>query len=190
MARAVDESATDVERFAGDLEAAKRGDEAGLSSLFRAFHPRILRYLRAREQARADDIAGETWVAVAAQIGTFDGGVGPFTAWLFTIARQRLADDRRTRIRRQTNPMGDVPDGEPVRSSEESALDRMNAQHAVDLVVRRLTPDQADVVLLRVLADLSAREVGAVLGRDENWVRVTHHRAMARLKDAVRSEPV
>ena len=143
-----------------------------------------------REPHRADDIAGETWVAVAAQIGTFDGGVGPFTAWLFTIARQRLADDRRTRSRRQTNPVADVPDDRAARSGEESALDITGAQQAVDFIVRHLTRDQADVVLLRVLGDLSAREVAAVLGRDENWVRVTHHRAIARLKDQAPIAPV
>ena len=182
-ASGVGESGFDDDAFAGDLEAAKRGDEAGLSELFRIFHPRVLRYLRAREPARADDIAGETWVAVAAQIGTFEGGVGSFAAWLFTIARQRLADDRRTRARRQTNPVAEVPDGRAVSSGEDIALDHTGAQQAVDFIVRHLTRDQADVVLLRVLGDLSAREVAAVLGRDENWVRVTHHRAIARLKD-------
>ena len=176
------------EEFASDLEAAKRGDEAGLSSLFRTFHPRVLRYLRAREPGRADDIAGETWVAVAARIGAFDGGVGPFTAWLFTIARQRLADDRRTRSRRRTNPVAEVPDDRAIRSGEELALDRTSAQDAVDFILRHLTRDQADVVLLRVLGDLSAREVATVLGHDENWVRVTHHRAMARLKDQAKSK--
>jgi RNA polymerase sigma-70 factor, ECF subfamily len=183
MAHAVSDSNSDDGNFARDLEAAKDGDQAGLSSLFRAFHPRLLRYLRAREPGRADDIAGETWVAVAAQITVFDGGVGPFAAWLFTIARQRLADDRRTRTRRKTDPVPEVPDDSAIRSSEEVALDRTNAQHAVDFIVRHLTGDQADVVLLRVLGDLSAREVAAVLGRDENWVRVTHHRAIARLKE-------
>jgi RNA polymerase sigma-70 factor, ECF subfamily len=169
--------------FAGDLEAAKRGDEAGFSALFRTFHPRLLRYLRAREPGRADDIAGETWVAVAAQIRSFEGGVGAFAAWLFTIARQRLADDRRTRTRRQTNPVSEVPDDREAASGEEMALEHTGAQEAVDFIVSHLTRDQAEVVLLRVLGDLNVREVATVLGRDESWVRVTHHRAIARLKD-------
>ena len=112
---------------------------------------------------------------------------GRSAAWLFTIARQRLADDRRTRSRRQTNPVAEVPDDRAIRSGEELALDRTSAQDAVDFIVRHLTRDQADVVLLRVLGDLSAREVATVLGRDENWVRVTHHRAMARLRDQAQS---
>jgi RNA polymerase sigma-70 factor, ECF subfamily len=187
-AQGVSDSTADEEAFAGDLVAAKRGDEAGLSSLFRAFHPRVLRYLRAREPGRADDIAGETWVAVAGQIEAFEGGVGAFTAWLFTIARQRLADDRRTRTRRRTEPAADVPDARAARSGEETALEITGAQQAVDFIVSHLTRDQADVVLLRVLGDLSAREVAGVLGRDENWVRVTHHRALARLRDQARSD--
>jgi RNA polymerase sigma factor (sigma-70 family) len=178
---------TDEEAFAADLRAAKLGDEAGLSALFRAFHPRVLRYLRARERGRADDIAGETWVAVAAQIGAFEGSIGSFAAWLFTIARQRLADDRRTRIRRRTNPVAEAPEDRAMPSSEALALDSTGAQDAVDFIVRHLTRDQADVVLLRVLGDLSVREVATVLGREVSWVRVTHHRAIARLKDRARS---
>ena len=54
--------------------------------LFREFHPRLLRYLRAREARHADDIAGETWVAVASRIDAFEGDAGAFAGWLFTIA--------------------------------------------------------------------------------------------------------
>ncbi|MCU1359543.1 MAG: polymerase sigma factor, sigma-70 family [Ilumatobacteraceae bacterium] len=169
--------------FAADLDAARRGDELGLTALFRAFHPRLLRYLRSRELARADDIAGETWVAVAAQIRSFEGGIGEFSAWVFTIARNRLADDRRTRIRRRTTPVSQPPDDASAQSSENVGLDQLSAQDAVDFIVRHLTPDQAEVVLLRTLGDLSAAQVARVLGRDEGWVRVTHHRALARLRD-------
>ena len=41
-----------------------------------------------------------------------------------------------------------------------------------------LTPDQCEVLILRVVADLSAAEVGALMDRPESWVRVTQHRAL------------
>lgn len=145
----------------------------------------MLRYVRARERGAADDIAGETWIAVAQRIGTFDGNVGAFVAWLFTIARQRLADRRRTEIRRATDPAADVPEVDGTRSPEEHALDDLGAQDAVDFIVRTLTADQADVVLLRVLGGLTAADVAALTGREEVWVRVTHHRAIRRLREAM-----
>ena len=52
-----------------------------------------------------------------------------------------------------------------------------------DLVMRLLPPDQAEVVLLRVLADLDVDEVAELLDRTSNWVRVTLHRALRRLAE-------
>ena len=169
--------------FEAALADAIGGGQAGLSALFRAFHPRLLRYLRARDRPVADDVAGETWIAVARGISTFEGDIGAFSAWLFTIARQRLADHHRTIARRATYPVAVVPDDRAHPGSDEVASAVNEAQASVDFVVGNLSTDQADVVLLRTLAGLSAHEIGAMLGRSENWVRVTHHRALRHLRD-------
>jgi RNA polymerase sigma-70 factor (ECF subfamily) len=165
-----------------ELADARNGGEHGLTALFRAFHPRLLRYLRARQPARADDIASDTWVAVASQIGTFEGDLGAFSAWIFTIARLRLADELRTAARRQTNPVDDIP-LEPTSDFSERVVERASAQEAVDFIARNLTADQAEVVLLRTLGDLDAAQVATIMGHDATWVRVTHHRALQRLRE-------
>ena len=73
-------------------------------------------------------------------------------------------------------------------STEAVGLEQLSAQAAVDFIARNLTPEQADVVLLRTLGDLDAAQVGAILGRDEGWVRVTHHRALKRLRERMPDE--
>ena len=122
---------------------------------------------------------------VAGQIRSFDGDEITFSAWLLTIARNRLADARRTAARRQTDPVAELPEQVDLNEVEEAALDRLDAQAAVDLVVRQLTPDLADVLLLRTLAGLGVSEIATMLGRDAVWVRVSHHRAMKRLQERV-----
>ncbi len=169
--------------FDDALADARQGGEVGLTALFRAFHPRILRYLRSRDRRRADDVAGETWLAVASQITAFRGDAGAFSAWLFTIARQRLADQHRTAARRGTDPVAEVPEPHAVASAEQTGLDHLNAQQAVDFIVANLSADHADVDLLRPLGGLTAAQVAGVLGREEGWVRVTHHRATHRLRE-------
>lgn len=160
------------------LDDAVRGGSSGLTALFRAFHPRLLRYLRARDRSVADDIAGETWVAVARRIHTFQGDAGAFSAWLFTIARQRLADHHRTTARRGTFPAAVVPEASSAPSSEDVSVALSSAQDSVDFITRHLSADQAEVVLLRTLAGLSAAEIAVAMQRTEGWVRVTHHRAL------------
>jgi RNA polymerase sigma-70 factor (ECF subfamily) len=164
------------------IEAAGRGDAEGFTVLYRAYHHRLLRYLRAAEPRLADDLAGEIWVAVAGRIATFAGDREAFTAWLFTIARNRIADARRRAARRQTDPVADVPDRR-VATIEEGAIDRLDAQEAIEVVAAVLSPVQVEVVLLRTLGDLSNAAIGEILGHDESWVRVTYHRALIRLRE-------
>jgi RNA polymerase sigma-70 factor (ECF subfamily) len=164
------------------IASAQRGEDRGLTVLFREFHPRLLRYLRAREPRHADDIAGETWVAVAARVDAFEGDPGAFAGWLFTIAAHRLADLRRTGARRHTDPHPSPPDDRHGLSSEDVVLDDLDAQAAVDLIVASLNEDQSEVVLLRVLGGLTNADIAAAMGRTEVWVRVTHHRAIRKLQ--------
>ena len=163
------------------LGRAQRGEQAAVTVLFREFQPPLLRYLRARvDRALADDIAGDVWAAVAAGIGSFQGDTGNFRAWLFTIARNRTNDHHRTSARRRTDAVAEVPE-QLTEAAETVALDGLSGQDAVDLMRRHLTDDQLEVLLLRVLGDLDAAQVAALLGRPETWVRVTQHRAIQRL---------
>ncbi len=164
------------------LRAAQGGDPAGLSALFRTYQPRLLRYLRAREPRLADDLASDTWVAIAQRLATFEGTSADFAAWLFTIARLRMMDARRSASRRRTDPVADVGDSIGV-STEQVALDKLSAQDAVNLVNNALSEDQAEVILLRTLGDLSVDQVAELLGHDAGWVRVTQHRATRRLAE-------
>ena len=68
------------------------------------------------------------------------------------------------------------------------AIANLSGQQAVAIVTELLSGDQAEVVLLRVLGDLDAAQVAAIMGRTENWVRVTQHRALRRLADKVDSK--
>ena len=61
------------------------------------------------------------------------------------------------------------------------AIERLSAQDAIAQVTAALSEEQAEVVLLRVLAGLDAATVGDILGRTENWVWVTQHRVLRKL---------
>jgi RNA polymerase sigma-70 factor (ECF subfamily) len=174
----IDESA-----FAALLVAARGGDDAAVAVLFGEVHPRLLRFLRAREPAAADDLAGEVWMAVATGLSRFAGDATGFRAWVFSIARRRIADHRRRGLRRNTHPIGNerLERIVAVDDPEHEVVRQLSAQQAAELVVATLPADQADVILLRVLANLGVDEVAAIMGRTANWVRVTQHRALRRL---------
>ena len=175
--------AFDRSGFDAVVAAARRGDSEAFEKLFRELQPRLLRFLRSMEQRAADDLAAEVWLAVAARISRFEGNWADFRAWVFAIGRKRLADHRRTAVRRRTDPVDraafsshhaeDAPENETV--------DKLSGQEAASLITSVLPGDQAEVVLLRVLADLDVDQVAGILQRSPNWVRVTQHRAVANL---------
>jgi RNA polymerase sigma-70 factor (ECF subfamily) len=175
---------------AARISAAREGASWAVAALYREIHPRLVRYLRSREPEVADDVAAQVWLEVAGGLDKFEGTEDGFRAWVFTIARRRLIDARRRAGRRPTDPLVDQdfvatsPDGDP----EGSALAALDAQAAVDRIVAALTPDQAEVVLLRVLGGLPVGEVAAVLGKQPSAVRVLQHRALRRLAQHLEPE--
>lgn len=165
------------------LEAARGGEEWAAAVLFRAFQPSLLRYLRWQEPAVAEDISGETWLALAGHIGQFEGDEAALRGWVFSVARRRLADHRRRAARRRTHPVGpeDLLGTPGGPDPAEVAVDALSAQEAIDLLTAGLSRDQAEVLVLRVVAGMSVEEVARMLGKRPGTVRVLQHRALRQL---------
>ena len=169
--------------FEALIATARTGDERALTTLYRRFQPPLLAYLRSRHPAEAEDLAAETWIAAARSLGRFRGGEEEFRRWIFTIARRRLIDEARRASRRPREAAGREP-GEGVAGAapdaESEAIGRDATRRALERVAA-LPPDEAEVVVLRVIAGLSATDVAEITGRTAGHVRVLQHRALRRL---------
>lgn len=164
------------------LAHARQGDEQAVGLLFRAFQPPLLRYLRHHAPDVAEDLAGECWLAAAQVLASFEGGADDLRAWLFGVARNQVANHYRTRRRRlgivrAEGPIDPVVPADPA----DAVLDSLSAQEAVEALVRALPSDQAEVVLMRVVAGLSVEQVAKILNKSPGSVRVAQHRALRRL---------
>lgn len=164
------------------LDGARNGDEQGFTVLWRALHPPLLRYLAVRGNEAPEDIAAETWLQVVRDLGGFRGGVAEFRAWLFTVARHRAIDHGRARAARPAVPVAEPAEADDRRapSAEEAAVDAEATATALRLVAT-LPPDQAEMVMLRVVAGLDVAAVATLVGRSPGAVRVAVHRALKSL---------
>lgn len=134
--------------------------------------------------ADPEDLASTVWVEVASGLDRFDGDESDFRRWLFTIAARRRIDSIRTAKRRADRLEHAPIDPRPLHTP--SAGDEAERAASLDealAVVRTLPPDQAEAVLLRVVADLSVAEVAEIMNRREGAVRVLVHRGLKRLSD-------
>jgi RNA polymerase sigma-70 factor (ECF subfamily) len=172
--------------FEATLAKAQGGDQAAFADIFRDVQPALLRYLSVIAPEAADDVAGETWLNVVAGLAKFRGDERGFRAWLFTIARHRATDWGRSRTRRY-----------PAPTSESAGLDRLTAPDTADVVLERISThavltaiaslprDQAEIILLRVVAGLDTADVGRLVGKTPGAVRVAAHRGLRRLASQV-----
>jgi len=181
------------------LAAARRGERDALAVLWRSYQAPLLRYFAARGAPDPEDLASQVWVDVARRLDAVPDDDEGFRRWLFTVAFRRMADGRRRDARHPTEALdqsgGSEPRGGRTASEPRRALDLAGpaAEDEVDALdwalrlVRRLPSDQADAVLLRVLADLDVAAVAAMMQRSEGAVRVLTHRGLHRLAEMVAS---
>jgi RNA polymerase sigma-70 factor (ECF subfamily) len=171
-----------------DLAGAREGDPDAIGRLYRALQPRLMRMLRVEVGDAADDVASQTWLEVVGALRRFEGDFDGFRALLFTIARRRVADHRRTRRRRPATPTEPVAFNDRLAATddtEQMALADVGGRWAVERIVELLPPDHAEIVLLRVVADLPVEQVARILGRPAGTIRVQQHRALKRLAAAL-----
>jgi len=170
------------EDFASVLAAARDGDEAAFARLWRDLNPALVRYLELGHEP-ADDIAADTWLTVVSGLGTFRGDENAWRSWVFVTARRRAVDAARRRNRalgleRAWRPW---PPEAVVSDAAQVVLERLDTEAALRLVAR-LSPLQAEVVVLRVVAGLPVEDVARVVRRSPGAVRVAAHRALRRLE--------
>lgn len=171
------------DEFATVLERAKGGDERAFAALWRDLNPALLRYLRLGGEP-SDDVAADTWVSVVEGLRRFNGDEMAWRAWVFTTARRRAIDSGRRRARsaaREDSWRRELATSAPPEPAE-VVQRRLDTGAALDLVAL-LSPLQAEVVVLRVVAGLPVEEVARVVGRTPGAVRVAHHRGLLRLRE-------
>lgn len=163
------------------VERAQAGDARGFDELFRAFSPSVVGYLRARDVSDPDGLANEVFLRVFRTLHTFQGDGARFRSWLFTIVHHAAMDDARRRRRRVAEtPLEQAP--EIGRGEVEDEVIGHMADLEVDTLLRRLSPDQREVLMLRVVADLSIEQTAAVMDKSYEAVKALQHRGLVALR--------
>jgi RNA polymerase sigma factor (sigma-70 family) len=167
--------------FPGVLAAAQADAGWAYQRLFRSLAGAVASYLRGQGAEDPDGLANEVFMRAFRQLQSFDGTESGFRSWVFTIARNALLDERRRQSRRPLVDDRATIRDQPVASGEVEALARLGTDE-VRQILDQLVPDQRDVLLLRVLADLSVEQVAAVLGKQPGAVKQLQRRAAATLR--------
>lgn len=171
------------ESFDGVLDAARVGAGWAWRALYRDTAPDLLRYARASRVPDPEDVVGDAFLRAVRSLAAFDGDERAFRGWLFTLARNRIIDDRRKVVRRRTVPVPPEVLAEiaPSGDAEGEAM-RALAEERVRSLIEHLTADQRDVLLLRILGGFTIEEVAAVVRKRPGAVKALQARGIAAIR--------
>lgn len=154
--------------------------------IFQNFTPVVYRYLLSLcgDDDLAQELTSETFYQAYLHMGKFRGDCKPET-WLCQIAKRALWKEQKRR-RRTVSPesLAEVPAEERLLealSDKEQALRLHRHLHA-------LSEPYREVFMLRVLGELSFREIAAICGKTESWAKVTFYRAKNKLLEKMEDQ--
>lgn len=174
-----------MDDFPHVLARAQHGDEAAFTELFRAMQPMLLRYLTViAGPSAAEDLAAETWIGALRGLVKFRGNESDLRGWLVTIARARWVDLVRASTRRPEELTDEPPEQHAPDDVAMAVVERAASEDAIALIAQ-LPEEQAEIVALRVVAQLEVAEVAEITGKTANHVRVLCHRGLRRLAEII-----
>ncbi len=180
-----------VEHFEAVLAAARSKVPWGFERLYRTFAPTVLTYLRLQGAQDPEDLTSEVFLGAFSGIASFEGGEVQFRAWLLTIAHRRSVDyQRRAAVRPKTVGteaawLDQVHGGD----AEEDALQGLELKD-VRQVFGGLTEGQRQVLLLRIVGDLSVDQVAETTGKPATAVKALQRRGLQALRRQLATEAV
>ena len=167
--------------WADILAAASRREDWACRALYDAHSASVTAFVRSRASEDVDDIVNEIFLGAFTGLPRFEGDEAGFKAWLFRIARNKINDHHRRRHRRvQQTPLGST-DSERQPSGDGGEFELGESSDEVTRILQVLTDDQREVILLRVIADLSIEQVAEIMDKPAGAIKALQHRAIEAL---------
>jgi RNA polymerase sigma-70 factor (ECF subfamily) len=169
------------------VEAARR-DPAQFDALYRRYLAQVysFAFYELGNHHDAEDVTARVFLDALAALPRFeerarpaDGdGASTFRVWLFQIARNAVAKQRRSWRRKPQAPLEAAASIVDATPDPGDALARREAAASAVDALRRLPADRRRALVLRFVDEMSTAEIAGVLGKSEGAVRVLIHRAL------------
>jgi len=155
-------------------ERSRLGDADAFAELYQRYLPPVYRFLFKRtggNVALAEDLTSQVFLEALDNLPNYHER-GYFAAWLFTIARRRLADHHRSN---KMVFLEEIP--ETVFGISDNPEDRENMERLKQLLAA-MDDEKREVLQLRFSAELSFADMAIVLGKSESAVKMSLYRVL------------
>lgn len=167
------------------LVKAIAGDKEAFGILYERYVGRIYTYIyyRTGNKHDAEDLTARVFYRAIEHIGRYHQRGVPFSAWLYRIAHNLVANWHRDRQRRQEVPIDEVVNLQTKLDPPEVAmLNRMDVERMMR-VIQSLSPERQELIILKFVQELSNSEIGRIMQRSEGAIKSLYHRTLLSLRD-------
>lgn len=167
------------------VSLASQGNPEAFSYLYEKNVTRIYNYIyyRIGSASDAEDITSRVFYRAFGHINSYIEKGVPFSAWLYRIAHNLIANWHRDNLRRKEVPLEDHYDL-PVRTDQpEKMLEKNQEMELLLRGIRRISADRQQLILLKYLENLSNAEIAVIMGRSEGAIKSLYHRALIALRE-------
>jgi RNA polymerase sigma-70 factor (ECF subfamily) len=169
------------------LKSAAQGDRESFGLLYERYIDHIFNYVyyRTGNVHDAEDLTARVFQRAMSHIRNYtDRGV-PFSAWLYRIAHNLVANWHRDHGRRQEISLNDLPVATPRGDHPESTLVRSQEQDTLLRLIRQLPAERQNLLILKFVENMSNAEIGQIMGRSEGAIKSLYHRTLLALRDQI-----
>lgn len=166
------------------VEQAKADSEA-FGSLYERYVDRIFSYIYYRTGNRqdAEDLTARTFFRAFGHINDYENRGVPFSAWLYRIAHNLVANWHRDRGRRKVVPLDDLMQAAPPHLAPEGEAEANEEQRELLRAISHLPDDRQQLLILKFTQELSNVQIGQIMGRTEGAVKSLYHRTLIALRE-------
>lgn len=168
------------------LTRAGQGEQEAFGVLYERYVGRIYNYVyyRTGNTYDAEDLTARVFFRALHHIKYYQDRGLPFSAWLYRIAHNLVANWHRDNSRRPEIPLDDaIILRHPGEEHPEAALLQSEEKERLLKMVRKLPPDRQQLLILKFVEHLSNEEIGQIMGRSEGAVKSLYHRTLLSLRD-------
>ena len=169
------------------IERAKTDSEA-FGQLYQTYVNRIYNYIyyRVGNANDAEDLTARTFFRALKKIDSYEDRGVPFSAWLYRIAHNLVANWHRQRARRKSIPLEELAVIRSTRPNPSQMAEKRETQDELISAIHRLADDRQQLLILKFVERLPNAEIGKVMGRTESSVKSLYHRTLIALRDDLR----
>jgi RNA polymerase sigma-70 factor (ECF subfamily) len=172
------------------LIARAKEDPKAFGVLYERYVDRIYSYIcyRTGNNQDAEDLTARTFYRALNHFPGYEDRGAPFSAWLYRIAHNLVANWHRDHSRRRMVSLEDLVLRAPRAKGPAARVEKADQEDVVLTAVRRLAPDRQQLVILKHVDGLTNAEIGEMMGRTEGAIKSLYHRTLVALRDDLADE--